>query len=54
MRFYGIPTESQHIVFVLDRSGSMKEKAGDKSAEHRNSVEGIGVIERVEQRHLDA
>lgn len=36
VRFYGIPTESKHIVFVLDRSGSMKEKAGDKSVEAKN------------------
>ncbi len=29
--FYDIPTESQAIVFVLDRSGSMEEPAGEKS-----------------------
>ena len=36
VRFYGIPTESKHIVFVLDRSGSMKEKAGDESIEAKD------------------
>ena len=30
--FYDIPTESKAIVFVLDRSGSMKEPAGSDSA----------------------
>ncbi len=29
--FYDIPTQSQAIVFVLDRSGSMKDKAGEKT-----------------------
>ena len=36
VRFYGIPTESKHIVFVLDRSGSMKDKAGDASIAEKN------------------
>lgn len=36
VRFYGIPTESKHIVFVLDRSGSMKDKAGDQSIAEKN------------------
>ncbi len=37
VRFYGIPTESKHIVFVLDRSGSMKEKAGDQSIKKKKA-----------------
>ncbi|MDF1702110.1 MAG: VWA domain-containing protein [Planctomycetota bacterium] len=41
VRFYGIPTESKHIVFVLDRSGSMKNKASDKSiAEKKKKPKG--------------
>jgi len=35
VRFYGIPTESHHVVFVLDRSGSMKNPAGDKAKEEK-------------------
>lgn len=38
VRFYGIPTESHHIVFVLDRSGSMKTKASDKSIEAKKKA----------------
>jgi hypothetical protein len=35
VRFYGIPTASHHVVFVLDRSGSMKKPAGAKSIEEK-------------------
>ncbi|MDJ0521278.1 MAG: vWA domain-containing protein [Planctomycetota bacterium] len=38
VRFYGIPTESHHVVFVLDRSGSMKSKASDKSIEAKKKA----------------
>ncbi len=38
VRFYGIPTESHHIVFILDRSGSMKEKASDASIEAKKKA----------------
>lgn len=35
VEFYGIPTESHHVVFVLDRSGSMKTKAGEQSQKRK-------------------
>ncbi len=47
VRFYGIPTESKHVVFVLDRSGSMKAKASDaaiarKKAKPKGPITGDG------------
>lgn len=39
--FYGVQTKSERIVFVLDRSGSMKEKAGE-SSRPRGPVTGQG------------
>ena len=38
--FYDIPTDSQAIVFVLDRSGSMSEPAGEKSREKEDKPKG--------------
>ncbi|MGE0193665.1 MAG: VWA domain-containing protein [Planctomycetota bacterium] len=38
--FYDIPTESQAIVFVLDRSGSMTEPAGEKAREKDDKPKG--------------
>ena len=43
--FYGIPTESHRIVFVLDRSGSMKTPAGDDAkAEKEKQKEPRGPV----------
>jgi hypothetical protein len=38
--FYDIPTQSQAIVFVLDRSGSMQEPAGEKSRAKEDKPKG--------------
>ena len=38
--FYDIPTESQAIVFVLDRSGSMAEPAGEKARAKDDAPKG--------------
>jgi hypothetical protein len=40
--FYGIETKSERIVFVLDRSGSMKEPAGKASQKPKGPVTGGG------------
>jgi hypothetical protein len=38
--FYGVQTKSDRVVFVLDRSGSMKEPAGKSSQKPRGPVTG--------------
>jgi hypothetical protein len=38
--FYGIATKSDRVVFVLDRSGSMKERAGKSSQKPKGPVTG--------------
>ena len=40
--FYDIPTQSQSIVFVLDRSGSMKDPAGEKTRARKGNPPSKG------------